>query len=356
MVGPGGGRSHRAGWQGGLALGLMAALGWSDAAGASQAEPGPVTGLGHRLLLGVTLARSGVIGSGREEGSGIYRSDDRLALTHVGPDHPRIEGITPDPRDPQRWIVAAANGILITPDQGGTWRIATGCDMTEPKAAVVDGSHPDSLFVALPDGIGISSDGGLTWTHASTGIARPYTQALTADRAHPGVLLAATEKGIYRSPDRGETWVLAQATGATVNDLRQSPHRPEEFFAVTQANGGFRSRDGGRSWEQLKGIPVGPTLHVCAYDPGTPGQLALCGWGVGVLISEDGGDTWQDRSAGLPSRDVWFVGSDPDLPGRLYASPNEGAVYASDDFGRTWRKLWFGEGARVRCLAFVPRR
>ena len=227
--------------------------------------------------------------------------------------------------------------------------------MTEPKSAVVDINAPDCIITALPDGIGVSLDDGLTWMHSSSGIVRRYTQAVIADRASPGVILAATEKGIYRSTDRARTWTLVQATAATVNDLQQSPHRPEEFLAVTQANGAFRSRDGGRSWVQLKGVPVGHTLHVCTYDPVTPGRLALCGWGVGVLTSDDGGETWEERSDGLPNRNVWIVDCDPDLRGRLYASPNQGAVYASDDFGRSWRRLWFEEGARVRCFAFIAR-
>jgi photosystem II stability/assembly factor-like uncharacterized protein len=259
-----------------------------------------------------------------------------------------------DPRNPATFFVAAANGLLRTKDYGRTWRIMTGWDMTELKSVVIDPHAPEIIYVALPDGIGVSRDGGMTWTRGQDGIRRSYTQTLAMDRAHAGRLMAGTELGIYLSDDGANTWTLVQAVDATVNDIKQSPHNPQVFLAVTQSNGAWHTANGGRTWRQINGVSTAHTLHFCDFDATDPRRLVICGWGCGVLVSEDGGETWHTRNDGLPNTNIWCVGSDPDSAGRLYSAPHQSAVHISDDFGRTWRKGWF-ESATVRRFAFVQR-
>lgn len=315
---------------------------------------GSATELAHDLYICANLEPAFYIGSRTGGDSGILRSADRVTVGHVGFNHPRVDTLAADPRNPAIFFAAASNGLLRTRDYGRTWRIMTGWDMTELKVVALDPHAPDSVYVALPDGIGVSRDGGNTWTRGQAGIRRGYTQALVVDRAHPGRLVAGTELGIYLSEDGARTWTLVQATEATVNDVRQSPHDPQDFLAVTQCNGAWRSTDGGRAWRQVAGIETTHTLHFCDFDTTDPRRLVICGWGCGVLVSEDGGATWQARNNGLPNANVRCVGSDPDIPGRLYAAPHQSAVHVSDDFGRTWRKGWF-ESATVRRFVFVPR-
>lgn len=310
--------------------------------------------LAHDLYLCVTLEKAFYIGSRTEGSSGIFRSPDRQDLTHVGVNHPRISAIAVDPASPGMLFAAATNGLLRTTDDGRSWRILTGWDMTELKSVAPDPHAAGNLYVALPDGIGVSRDAGLTWTRGEKGIRRKYTQVVAVDRTRAGWLIAATEKGIYRSEDGAATWTLAQAVAATVNDVKQSPHDPRVFLAATQSDGAWRSADGGRTWRPLPGVGATQTLHRIDFDPSNPRRIVLCGWGCGVLVSEDEGATFQPRNAGLPNTNVMSVACDPDLPGRLYAAPHQSAVYRSDDFGRSWRKTWF-ESATVWSFAFVPR-
>jgi photosystem II stability/assembly factor-like uncharacterized protein len=312
------------------------------------------TGPAHDLYVCASLEPAFYIGSRTGGDSGILRSPDRIAIGHVGFNHPRIDALAADPRNPAVFYAAASNGLLRTLDYGRTWRIMTGWDMTELKAVAIDPQAPDSLYVALPDGVGVSRDGGNTWVRGQAGIRRGYTQSLAADRSRSGRLVAGTELGFYVSEDGAHTWTMVQATDATVNDVRQSPHDPLDFLGVTQSNGAWRSADGGRTWRQVAGVGTACTLHFCDFDATDPHRLVLCGWGCGVLVSEDGGVTWHARNTGLPNANVLCVGSDPDRPGRLYAAPHESAIYVSDDFGRTWRKGWF-ERATVRRFVFVPR-
>lgn len=321
--------------------------------GAAPAIAAPA--LRHDLIICVTLEQAFYIGSRTEGRSGIMRSSDRETLEHVGYNHVRIDTVAADPRDPSVLYAAASNGLLGTRDGGMSWRFLTGWDQTELKQVAVDPHAPDELYVALPDGIGVSRDGGRTWGRGEAGIRRRYTQTVIVDRTQAGRLVAGTEQGIYLSEDGARHWTLVQAMDATVDDVKQSPHDPREFLAVTQSNGAWRSDDGARTWRRIAGVGTEHTLHFCAFDATDPRRRVLCGWGCGVLVTEDGGQTWEARNAGLPNPNVWCVGSDPDLPGRLYASPHQSAVYLSDDFGRTWRRGWF-ERATVHRFVFVPRR
>ena len=328
---------------------------WLVAAGGPGAAAGSAP-LQHDLYVCANLSgQSGVMGRSGAARSGLYRSADREKFEHLGPHHIRMFTLTHDPREVSTLYLAALDGVLRTRDGGRTWRTLTSWDMTEPHAVAFDQQQPDHLYAGLPDGIAVSHDRGQTWKRMNDGIRRAYTQTITVDRTRAGRVLAGTEKGIFLTEDGARTWRLVQATDKTTYGLRQSPHNPKDFFAVTSSDGAFRSGDAGRTWRRVSGIGADHTLHNGEFDAHDARRLVLCGWGVGVQLSEDGGQTWQDRTAGLPNREVWSVTFDPDLPGRLYAAPYLQSLYVSDDLGRTWRPLEF-EKAIVFSLGFVPRR
>lgn len=309
----------------------------------------------HDLYLCVNLSgESGIMGRSGGSKSGLYRSSDRETFEHIGPEHIRMYTLTSDPRERSTLYVAALDGVLRTRDGGRSWRILTSWDMTEPRSIAVDERAPDHLYAGLPDGIAVSRDRGATWQRMNDGIRRTFTQTMTVDRTRAGRVLAGTEKGIFLSEDAARSWILVRATEETTYDLRQSPHDAKHFVAVTARDGALTSRDAGRTWQTIAGLPVDRTLHNCDFDPHESGRLLVCGWGVGVMLSEDNGRTWEDRTGGLPKREVWRAKFDPDIPGRIYAAPYLAPVQVSDDRGRTWRPLQF-EKALVFDLAFVPR-
>mgnify|MGYP001610095669 CR=1 FL=1 len=309
----------------------------------------------HDLYVCANLSgQSGVMGRSGAAKSGLYYSADRQNFEHRGPHHIRMFTLTHDPREVSTLFMGALDGVLRTRDGGRTWRTLTSWDMTEPHAVAFDLKAPDHIYAGLPDGIAVSHDRGQTWKRMNEGIRRAYTQTITVDRNRAGHVLAGTEQGIFLTEDGARTWRLVQPTDKTTYDLRQSPHDPKAFFAVTSSDGAFWSGDAGRTWRRVAGISAAHTLHNCDFDPSDARRLVLCGWGAGVQVSEDGGATWIDRTAGLPKREVWSVAVDPDLPGRLYAAPYLEALHVSEDFGHTWRPLHF-EKAIVYSLAFVPR-
>lgn len=309
----------------------------------------------HDLYLCLKLGGlNQVMGSRAPAKSGIYRSTDRRTFEHVGPHHVWMYTLAPDPHEPRRLLVGAMDGVLRSSDLGRTWRITTSWDMTEPHAVAIDPNAREHVYAGLPDGIAFSPDGGQTWTRRQEGIRRAYTQTITIDRTEAGRVLAGTEKGIFLTEDGAQTWRLVHATQQTTYDLRQSPHAPNVFLAVTSVDGAFSSADRGETWQRIPGIPKEHTLHNCDFDATDARRLTVCGWGTGVLVSEDAGRTWTDRTTGLPRREIWRVAIDPDVPGRLYAAPYLEPLYVSDDFGVRWRPLGF-EAAIALDIVFVPR-
>lgn len=308
----------------------------------------------HDLYICASMTKDFTIGKRTTRQSGLFFMEDRTTPIHLGFNHPRQDAVTLDPRDHRIMFTAGLNGVLRSLDAGASWRIMTSWDMTEPKDIAIDPNAPDHIYLALPDGIGVSRDRGVTWTRKDAGIPRKYTQSIVVDRTRAGRLVAGTEKGIFLSEDGAETWLLVQTADATVTDVAQSPHDPLTYLATTQENGILMSHDGARTWSQLPGLTSAHTLHNGNFDATNPDRLAVSAWGIGVQVSEDGGKTWAARNEGLPSTNVWQIGIDPDLSGRLYASPHENAVYISDDFGQTWQRGFF-EGAVVWDFAFIAR-
>ena len=135
-------------------------------AGATVAAPAPRPDL--YLTAGVN--KGYVIGSKIVTMNGLFRRDGQGGWQHLGYNDTSIRGVAFDPRDHRVIYTAANNGCWRSLDGGETWRITTSWDMTEPLQVTVDPGAPDNLYLALPDGIGVSHDRGQTWQRGEHGL------------------------------------------------------------------------------------------------------------------------------------------------------------------------------------------
>jgi photosystem II stability/assembly factor-like uncharacterized protein len=126
----------------------------------------------------------------------------------------------------------------------------------------------------------------------------------------------------------------------------------------------FRSEDGGKTWEPVKGLLRHPTrkdwapgfgglcLHSIQVDPENSQRIVIAISAAGAFRSEDGGRTWKSinravaKYIGAPKDSE--VGScvhklllHPAVPGRMYQQNHVG-VYQSDDYGDTWYAIHKG--------------
>lgn len=284
--------------------------------------------------------------------SGIFRKPPGGEWRHAGFNHPIVNALDFDPRDAGTLYVAAGNGLMRVTERGERWKILTGSDVTELLDVAVDRNAPGTIYFTHSAGIRVTHDSGATWSDASAGLHRKYSQAIRVDSRRAGVLVAGNEEGLFRSEDGGKSWKAAGAAGYQVLRVEQSPHDACHWLAATEGGGLFASHDCGVSFESNGNLAVGRNLSEIAFDTQSPERVAVAGWGTGVAVSEDRGKTWQARNAGLPSLAVWSVAFDPGAPGRMYASVHEEALYVSQDYGRTWTRDGL-EGSRVFRMRFV---
>ena len=70
--------------------------------------------------------------------SGIFIRSADGAWRHAIFNHPLINALGFDPRDPTVVYAAAGNGLLRVSDKGGRWKILTGSDVTELQDVAID--------------------------------------------------------------------------------------------------------------------------------------------------------------------------------------------------------------------------
>lgn len=270
------------------------------------------------------------------------------------------------------YVASASGGLWKTVNNGTTWTPVFEREATVALGAVaVSQQNPDIVWVgggeanarnsvSWGDGVYKSTDGGKTW--ANMGL---------RDSQHIGrIVIHPTNSDIVYVAALGHLW---------------GPNRER---------GLYRTRDGGKTWRQVKFINedtgfvdlvMDPsdlkTLYAAAYqvrrDAFSGGNPAVqYGPGGGLYRTTDGGDTWKRMTNGLPAnalgrcglsiyrkdpRVVYAVvqtdktptpvaGQEPNLKFRddvdpdgktikRNIGPQDGGIFRSDDRGETWTYL-----------------
>lgn len=218
---------------------------------------------------------------------------------------------------------AASDSGLPTPVYGPTQGTAPNeyqnvQELVTPVPLVIAPSDPNTMYLGtylssnqvlapggtltLQNGVFKSVDGGLTWTHASSGLPR---YAGGVDSALDVLSLA-----IHPS-DPNIVW-------ATLVDLYSSPR--QGFI--------YKTLDGGTTWQNVSaGLNTDADIRALVVDAGDPNILYAAGAGTSanpgaVYKSTDGGVNWLSMSIGLPADAALALEIDPFNPSILYAGTN----------------------------------
>ena len=228
----------------------------------------------------------------------------------------------------------AGGGVWKTIDGGASWNnISDNIHVASVGAIAVDPNDDQTLWVGagetnprndvIPEaGLFKSTNGGRNWTNLgfadAPGISRILLDPKDPKHVVVGVLgdvfAASPNRGVYVSWDGGTTFTksLYVSDQAGVSDMAMDPANPDVMFAgvwhvlrrpwslnsgSATDDGLYRSSDGGKTWNQVKGggFPTGAIGRIgITFAPSDPAHVyALVESPSGVVWrSDDSGATW----------------------------------------------------------------
>ena len=246
-----------------------------------------------------------------------------------------ISSLAVTPIDPDRLMIGKGSAVYSSTDSGSSWRVSPMTTMVNSVAlSPFDPGMAMAALARVPAGepqLLRTSDGGLTWNRADTGLP-PF--AIQVVRWHPqdaDVVFAGTDVGLYHSSDGGLNW-FAIGDGlpaASIHDLRIA----EDGSRVVVAS------HGRGIWELELAEPTGEAPSVTLDGPGRAvigepvafSATATDPDGGGIELRWLSSDDWRlmDGGAGVAS-----LSSSLD---RVYSSVGQVLVAANaiDETGRT---------------------
>ena len=288
-------------------------------------------------------------------GDGVYKSSDAgRTWTHVGLEHTQHVGkIAVDPRNPDVVFVAAVGslygpnperGVFRSRDGGKRWeKVLYKDENVGAIEVVIDPSNPRVVYAGLWNtrrppwfvyapsngpggGIYKSTDGGTTWTQLTVGLpsgtigrtglavapSRPRRVYAVVDCLDPepgaapvagpgGQQAPPGQGGVFRSDDAGATWrkvssdPMLWGRGWYFEKVTVDPKDPDVVY-VPNINVN-RSRDGGQTWEVLRGSPGGDDYHQVWVSPDAPDTL--------IVASDQGTVITRNARADDPRNVTW---------------------------------------------------
>lgn len=263
----------------------------------------------------------------------------------------------------QSYATTAA-GLLISPDNGDSWRLldnefsGEGGDgpTTHLHGLAVPPGQPDIVYVGSGRGgtdgaddvfdevnIWRSTDGGETWVERSGGLPTDADTTIIDLEVHPEdptVVYAATNAedfgdisrgvgvGLWKSTDGGRNWFDLEVPAKNFNAVSIPTTAPETVYA-SSPNGVFRSKDGGSQWtsvlsHQTKALLASPSLDGVVFAGSRKFEDY---WDV--LISRDSGESWVEGDLTIQ------IGLEPNQ--REY----DAAAIHSDYWARRGQIMWF---------------
>jgi photosystem II stability/assembly factor-like uncharacterized protein len=329
-------------------------------------------------------------------GDGVYRSEDGGSTwKYVGlEDSQQISRILVDPNDANTVYVGVLGhaygpsderGVYKSTDAGQHWQRVLD---KAPDVGIADiamaTAKPNILFAATwnahrppwstyppiegpGNALYRTTDRGANWTQIAghglpqgawgrTGI------AVSADGSRVYATIACPgHSGLYRSDDGGDTWALANADPRLTSrawyfsSLAIDPNNADVLYIPNVAL--YRTEDGGKTIEIVRGAPGGDDYHQIWLDPKDSDDLML-GVDQGATVSLDRGKTWTTWY-NQPTAQMYHVVTDDKFPYHVYGAQQDSgsiAIASRSDHGHIDTRDWFlPGGSESGYLAIDPR-
>jgi photosystem II stability/assembly factor-like uncharacterized protein len=212
-----------------------------------------------------------------------------------------------------------------------------------------------------------SSDGGEHWVEVSghglpaEGLGRIGVAVAPTDSNRVYLIVDAKQGGLYRSDDAGQTWQRMDSEdriwkrGWYFGGVTVDPKDPDTVYVSNTSL--YRSRDGGKSFDAIKGAPGGDDYHSLWIAPEDPSRM-ISGSDQGTIISLDGAKTWSSwynqptaqfyHVITVNRFPYWICGAQQDSGAACTTSRSNFATISSRD----WRPV--GAGGESQYIAPDP--
>ncbi|MEY4930833.1 MAG: hypothetical protein RI909_1557, partial [Bacteroidota bacterium] len=313
-------------------------------------------------LNGITLNSHGMF----HDGTNIYQatSNQLFKSTDGGNTFSKVsESQFSELRGEGQGIFKTAGGIVFTLSSNGLYRSANdGVTFTKVKSgrnytAIAEGGT--TILAISNDGTNMfierSTDGGVTWSAAQTGITFPAKinseDMLVSDGANTFIFNLANN--IYRTNDGGITWNSIFSNLAAVGEnsnpdwccnskVYVSPTGDYYFAAFGYPMRLYVSTNKGASWTRKNTNTTGVKFNDITDIIWVGARMyASSGWYEGVLFSDDAGATWSvfENNKGLNTYHNWGVGGQLNISGGLINQGSEQALSTSTNKGASWSTI-----------------
>ena len=302
---------------------------------------------GHRLIasvespfFGTTVRWSDDLGrswTAPAESTLKFPADTGVALK-------RVWQFVPTGRNGTLYAGVEPSALFVSHDRGGTWELVRGLydhphrPRWEPGGGgqclhtiLPDPKHPERMLIAMSTGgVYRTEDGGAHWQPRNVGIRAEFrpekypefgqcVHKVVRHPARPDTMFLQNHWGLYRTDDGGDNW--RDVANGVPSDfgfcMAIHPHDPDVVYIVPLESDSYRctpegkmrvyrTRNGGKSWEPLtNGLPQKNAHETVLRDALTVDALNPAGVYFGtrsgkLYASADGGTAWKLVSDGLP--------------------------------------------------------
>ena len=217
-----------------------------------------------------------------------------------------------------------------------------------------------------------STNAGASFTQVIDGLPNLTINAIAPSPTLPndGIVLVATNNGIGRSSDHGVTWTAAAGLpGGRIGGLAASPRYETDrtFYAVVDSGGLYRSTDGGANWSPVvvvhaNGLPAATYLGLTTVQ-GRGDNIHIFAWTQSRLfVSDDRGNGFRSVIGGNALPRGFRITTVAIHPAwhyeRVIWMGSEGqGIYRSEDGGRSFHQVLENRDdaiGRINVIALSP--
>jgi photosystem II stability/assembly factor-like uncharacterized protein len=229
----------------------------------------------------------------------------------------------------------------------GPWQVL-GPDGGDARSLAYDAHNPDHILLGTSTGqMFASNDAGRTWSRLAR-LGDDYVldhiaiDPQDSNRVYVSAWSVSSQQigEIFRTRDGGRNWEnLPAMHGNSIRALAMYKGNSNVLVAGA-LNGVFRTNDGGNTWERLSPANSSDLKNIesIAVDPKDPNTVYAGTWHLAWKTS-DGGANWQHINKGMiDDSDVFSVIVDHDNPSVVFASACSG-IYKSETAGNLFAKI-----------------